>query len=289
MQPAPLPALGKLIHAGEVFYASVHGDKVRNLQLTDGALHQLLADGQLTGLLAGEADKEADFRLDETAFAPFLPKPEKIFCIGVNYANRNEEYKDGQDAPKNPSVFIRTADSFTGHMQNLIRPPESHQLDYEGEIVIIIGKGGRRIAEDKAHQHIAGLTLGNEGTLRDWVRHAKFNVTQGKNFERSGSIGPWMIPHDFFDNYDNLDIQTAVNGEIRQDDATDCLMFPFSKIISYLSIFTALKTGDVIFTGTPTGAGARLDPPKYLVPGDVIEVSSLKIGTLRNGVEDERL
>ncbi len=289
MHPAPLPALGKLIHAEEVFYASINGDKVRNLRLTDNALRALLADNQLTHLLEAEANKQADFSLADTSFAPFLPNPEKIFCIGVNYANRNEEYKDGQEAQKNPSVFIRTADSFTGHMKNLIRPPESHQLDYEGEIVIIIGKAGKRISEDKAHNHIAGLTLGNEGTLRDWVRHAKFNVTQGKNFERSGAIGPWMIPHDFFDGYDNLDIKTTVNGEPRQNDATDCLMFSFGKIISYLSTFTTLKTGDVIFTGTPTGAGARFDPPKYLVPGDIIEVSSSKIGTLRNGVEDERL
>lgn len=289
--PPKQASLAKIITQNGTAYAVASADGYRDLTarniITDASIGAQLAGGNLARLLDAEAVKEADFALGDVNFAPFLPNPEKIFCIGVNYANRNEEYKDGQEAPKNPSVFIRTPDSFTAHNAPLIRPPESHQLDYEGEIVMIIGKGGRRIPMAQAENHIAGLTLGNEGTLRDWVRHAKFNVTQGKNFEKSGAIGPWMVPRAHFERFDNLAIKTTVNGEVRQNDATDCLMFPFAKIIAYLSTFTTLKAGDVIFTGTPTGAGARFDPPKYLVPGDVVEISSPSIGLLSNGIADE--
>jgi 5-carboxymethyl-2-hydroxymuconate isomerase len=212
---------------------------------------------------------------------------QKIVCIGVNYAKRNAEYKDGSEAPKYPSVFLRYLDSFVGHGQNMVRPPESDKLDYEGEIVIIIGKGGRRIPRNEALSHIAGLTLMNEGTLRDWVRHAKFNVTQGKNFDKSGVIGPWMMTADEVDNYDNLTIQTRVNGQLRQNDNTSNLMFPFDYIVTYVSTFMTLKPGDMISTGTPNGAGARFTPPKYLKPGDRVEVTAAGVGTLRNGVEDE--
>jgi 5-carboxymethyl-2-hydroxymuconate isomerase len=226
---------------------------------------------------------------EEIEYLPPIITGEKIACIGVNYANRNAEYKDNSSLPKYPSLFIRYLDSFVGHQQNIIRPPESHQLDYEGEIVIIIGKGGRRIPRENALEHIAGLTLMNEGTIRDWVRHAKFNVTQGKNFEKTGVIGPWMMTADEVKDFNNLDIQTRVNGEIRQNDNTSRLMFPFDYIISYLSTFMTLKPGDMISTGTPNGAGARFDPPIYLKPGDIVEVEAAGIGVLRNGVEDEVL
>lgn len=225
----------------------------------------------------------------EIEYLPPILSGQKIVCIGVNYANRNAEYKDNSSLPKYPSVFLRYLDSFVGHQQNIVRPPESHQLDYEGEIVIIIGKGGRRIAKENALDHIAGLTLMNEGTLRDWVRHAKFNVTQGKNFDKSGVIGPWMMTADEVTDYTNLNIQTRVNGAIRQNDNTSNLMFPFDYIISYLSSFMTLKPGDMISTGTPNGAGARFEPPIYLKPGDVVEVEAAGIGILKNGVEDEQL
>ena len=221
-------------------------------------------------------------------YLPPILTGEKIACIGVNYANRNAEYKDNSDLPPYPSLFLRYLGSFTGHNQNIVRPPESDKLDYEGEIVIIIGKPGRRIAKGNALDHIAGLTLMNEGTLRDWVRHAKFNVTQGKNFEKSGVIGPWMITADEVTDYTNLDIQTRVNGELRQNDNTSNLMFPFDYIISYLSTFMTLKPGDMISTGTPNGAGARFDPPIYLKPGDIVEVEAAGVGILKNGVEDEK-
>ncbi len=225
----------------------------------------------------------------EIEYLPPILTGQKIVCIGVNYANRNAEYKDNSDLPEYPSVFLRYLDSFVGHNNNIVRPPESEKLDYEGEIVIIIGKGGRRIPKENALNHIAGLSLMNEGTIRDWVRHAKFNVTQGKNFDNTGVIGPWMMTADEVEDYTNLDIQTRVNGEIRQDDNTSNLMFPFDYIISYLSTFMTLKPGDMISTGTPNGAGARFDPPIYLKPGDIVEVEAAGVGILRNGVEDERL
>lgn len=227
------------------------------------------------------------YQASEIEYLPPILTGQKIICIGVNYANRNAEYKDNSSLPKYPSVFLRYLDSFVGHNQNMVRPPESDKLDYEGEIVIIIGKGGRRISKENALDHIAGLTLMNEGTLRDWVRHAKFNVTQGKNFDNSGVIGPWMMTADEVKDYTNLAIQTRVNGEIRQNDNTSNLMFPFDYIISYLSSFMTLKPGDMISTGTPNGAGARFDPPIYLKPGDVVEVEAAGIGVLKNGIIDE--
>ena len=216
-----------------------------------------------------------------------IPTPEKIICVGVNFPDRNAEYKDGQGPAANMSLFPRFPRSFTGHDRPLVRPPESEKLDYEGEIAVIIGKAGRRIAEADAYDHIAAITLCNEGTIRDWVRHAKFNVTQGKNWERSGAMGPWILPFRDAAQLDDVEITTRVNGEIRQQDRTSRMLYPIRRQINYISTFTTLVPGDMIVTGTPTGAGARLDPPVFLKPGDVIEVEADGIGTLINTVEDE--
>ena len=221
------------------------------------------------------------------ATCPTVPDPQKIICIGVNYGDRNAEYREKKNQAKYPSVFLRTRESLVAHREPILRPPESEQLDYEGEIVLIVGKPGRRIPQDRVWDHIAGLTLMNEGSVRDWLRHARFNVTQGKNFERSGSLGPWMVSADELSGKDAFHLTTRVNGEIRQDDTTANLLFPFDYLVSYLSTFMRLQPGDVIATGTPTGAGARFDPPKYLKPGDVVEVSVPEIGTLINSVRDE--
>jgi 2-keto-4-pentenoate hydratase/2-oxohepta-3-ene-1,7-dioic acid hydratase in catechol pathway len=253
-----------------------------------GSLGAVLRAGALPRALELGAAREASVGLDEIAYLPTVPNAEKIVCIGINYGNRNEEYKDGAEAPKFPSVFMRTPGSLVGHGETLWRPPESEQLDYEGEIVLVIGKPGRRVAEADAWSHVAGLTLANEGTVRDWLRHSKFNVTPGKNFERSGSLGPWLVTTDeFARNGGELHLTTRVNGEVRQDDTTANLIFSFARLIAYLSSFMRLTPGDLILTGTPTGAGARFDPPKYLKPGDVVEVHVPGIGTLRNPVADE--
>jgi 2-keto-4-pentenoate hydratase/2-oxohepta-3-ene-1,7-dioic acid hydratase in catechol pathway len=230
----------------------------------------------------------ADHTLTDISFEVTIPRPQKIFCIGVNYGGRNAEYRDGSEAKDKPSVFVRFPSSLTGHLRDLVRPPESDQLDYEGEIVVVIGTAGRRIAAIDARRHIAGLTLGNEGTIRDWVRHAKFNVTQGKNWESSGSLGPWMVSIDEIGAFEHLHLTTHVNGELRQDDTPASMAFPIDQQIAYLSTFCTLEPGDLIFTGTPTGSGAREDPPRFLKPGDIIEVAVPEIGVLRNGVRDEQ-
>ena len=273
---------------GEPSWGAVTAEGVIDLGARFGGdLQQSLARDGLASMAEKAAALAADHPVAGVTWLPPVARPEKIACIGVNYANRNAEYRDGSDDPEWPSLFMRTIDSFTGHEQPLWRPPESHQLDYEGEVVLIIGRGGHRITEERALEHIAGLTLMNEGTLRDWVRHAKFNVTQGKNFERSGSVGPWLVTADEFDRYDDLVIPTRVNGEQRQHDNTANLMFSFAYLISYLSTFFILKPGDMISTGTPLGAGARFDPPRYLVPGDTVEIEVPGIGLLRNGVIDD--
>ena len=212
---------------------------------------------------------------------------EKIICVGVNFPDRNAEYKDGTQAPANMSLFPRFARGFVGHDQALIRPLESHQLDYEGEIAIVIGKRGRRILLDDAYDHIAAITLCNEGTIRDWVRHAKFNVTQGKNWDNTGALGPWLVPFTDPAQLDDVRLTTHVNGELRQEDRTSRMIFSIRRQVEYISTFTTLMPGDIIVTGTPTGAGARFDPPIYLKPGDVVEVAAEGIGVLRNTIEDE--
>ena len=257
----------------------------RSSDLSD--LRDVIRNDRLNELTELVQSSDADLSLDDVELVPTIPNPEKIICIGVNYANRNAEYKDSSDLPKYPSVFMRNRESLVGHKQDIMNPPESDQLDYEGEIVLVIGKEGRRIPETEAHNYIAGMTIMNEGSVRDYLRHAKFNVTQGKNFERSGSLGPWMVTPDELDPMGQLQVITRVNGEERQNDFTDNLMFPFRFLISYLSTFYRLKPGDIIATGTPNGAGARFDPPKYLREGDVVEVEVPGIGILNNSIRDE--
>ncbi len=254
-------------------------------------LSDLLAQQRLDEARSVVESAEPDVALAEVTYDRTLPAPRKIFCIGVNYGGRNAEYRPGEGAGdaalSKPSVFVRFPGSFTGHEQPLVRPPESPQLDYEGEIVAVIGTGGRRIPRSEARRHIAGLTLGNEGTIRDWVRHAKFNVTQGKNWDSSGAIGPWMTTLDEIGDFEQLHLTTRVNGELRQDDTPATMAYPIEFQIEYLSTFCTLEPGDIVFTGTPTGAGARFDPPKFLSPGDVVEVNVPELGTLRNGIVDE--
>ena len=249
-----------------------------------------LSDAANAGALAElyAADGVSLALADVTLTAP-LPSPGKIICVGVNFPDRNAEYKDGQGAPANPSLFIRFPGSFVGHGDDLRRPPESEQLDYEGEIAIVIGSGGRRIKAANAWDHIAAVTLCNEGTIRDWVRHAKFNVTQGKNFEKSAAMGPGLLAFTGPDMLADIELTTRVNGEVRQQDRTSRMIFSFTDIIAYVSTFTPLMPGDVLVCGTPTGAGARFDPPKWLKPGDIVEISADGLGTLGNGVRDEEV
>ncbi len=274
--------------AGETFFGAVtdHGTIALNTDFPDcSSLYDVIASGRFSDLAIAAQEKAVTH--PDFAYEMVMPDARRILCVGVNFPDRNAEYKDGSAQPKNMSLFPRFASGFTGHDRPLVRPPESHKLDYEGEVAIVIGKSGRRIAQADAYDHIAALTLCNEGTIRDWVRHAKFNVTQGKNWDLSGSIGPWLVPFTDASQLDDARIITRVNGEVRQDDVLNRMMFPIRREIEYISTFMTLQPGDIIVTGTPSGAGARLDPPQFLAPGDVVEVEVNGIGTLRNTIQDE--
>ena len=225
-----------------------------------------------------------DVTLAEVELLAPLPAPEKILCIGINYANRGADY-NVTNTPKYPSMFYRAPNSLVGSGQNLIRPKISEQLDYEGEIAIVIGRDCKHVAKDRALEMIGGITLANEGTIRDWTRHGQFNVTQGKNFDASGGIGPWIQTE--FNLTKPLHLTVRKNGEVTQDDTTASMIFSFADIIAYTTSFMTLKAGDVICTGTPVKK-TKSDPPVWLKPGDTIEVECPEIGMLRNTVADEK-
>jgi len=268
----------------------VIGDGVVDLPRRFGGrfpnLLELLRADALPDAKAAIEGASADYLLADLTLMPPVTAPEKILCIGINYANRNKDYND-TEIPKYPSMFFRVPGSLAGHGQPIVRPKVSVQFDYEGEIAIVIGREGRHIPREKALDHIIGVTLCNEGSVRDWLRHGKFNVTQGKNFDVSGSMGPWMATSDEIDLKKPLHLTVRVNGEVTQDDTTANMIFSFADLIAYVTTFMTLKPGDVIVTGTPVKLGPRPDPPRWLKPGDVLEISVPEIGTLRNDVVDE--
>lgn len=274
---------------GAPSYGVVHDDGVVDLGKRLGARYPALIDVVRAGALDAvrTADGAPDYRLDQIEYLVPIPRPEKIICVGINYPERADEYQDGRPKPKYPNLFVRFPDSVVGHDRPIVRPNVSDQYDYEGEIVLVIGRSGRHVPRERALDLIFGLTLGNEGSVRDWIRHGTINVTQGKNFDRSGAVGPWIVPADELDPAKPLHLTTRVNGELRQDDTTDRLTWGFADLISYVTTFTTLKPGDLFFSGTPVGAGGHHKPPKWLVPGDVVEVNVPEIGTLRNRVTQE--
>ena len=277
---------------GRTSFGAVVGDGIVDLRLRLAPRHQSVLDILRAGAVA-EANEAAtgvrpDYPLAEAELLPPVPGGEKILCIGVNYANRNQELSGsgGNEAAAYPSMFFRTPNSLVGHNQVIKRPPESVQLDYEGEIALVIGKEGRRIPKEQALEHVAGVTLCNEGSIRDWLRHGRFNVTQGKNFDASGSIGPWLTTD--LDLEKPLHITVRINDEITQADTTASMIFSFADLIAYVSTFMTLKPGDVIATGTPIKLTPKSDTPRWLKAGDVFEMTVPEIGTLRNPVADEK-
>jgi 2-keto-4-pentenoate hydratase/2-oxohepta-3-ene-1,7-dioic acid hydratase in catechol pathway len=233
------------------------------------------------------ANAAADYQIKDVEMLPPIVMPEKNICVGINYPDRSAEYKDSREAPKYPNLFCRFATSIVGTEQPIVRPKVSEKFDYEGEVILVIGKEGRHVPRESALSSIGGLTLGNEGSVRDWLRHGTLNVTQGKNFDRSGSVGPWIVTTDELDPAKPLHLMTRVNGELRQEDSTDRLTWGFAWLINYISTFATLRPGDLIWTGTPTGAGVHRNPSVWLKPGDVVEVEVPEIGILRNRVVDE--
>jgi len=285
--------LATYIIRGRSSFGVVVGDGIVDLRPRMAPRFQsvldLLRAGALAEAKAAAEHVRPDFALSEAELQPPVPGGEKILCIGVNYANRDAEVAGlgGTEDAKYPSMFFRHPNSLVGHNQPILRPPESAQLDYEGEIALVIGKTGRRIPKARALEHVAGVTLCNEGTIRDWLRHGRFNVTQGKNFDASGSIGPWMTTG--VDLRKPLHITVRINGEVTQDDTTDHMIFGFVDLISYVSSFMTLKPGDIIATGTPVKRGPKTDTPRWLKAGDVFEMTVPEVGTLRNEVVDEKV
>ena len=225
-----------------------------------------------------------DVPLSEVELLPPLLAPEKILCIGINYANRGADYNVTNN-PKYPSMFYRAPTSMVGSGGKLVRPKISEQLDYEGEIAIVIGRDCKHVPKERALEYIAGMTLANEGTIRDWTRHGQFNVTQGKNFDATGALGPWIETD--IDPKKPLHLVVRKNGEVTQDDTTASMIFNFADLIAYTTTFMTLRAGDVICTGTPTKNTPKVDPPVWLKPGDTIEVECPDIGVLRMSVVDE--
>jgi len=272
---------------GRPSFGAVVGDGIVDLRSRFSRFSTLLevfragALDQAEAIIAGV---RPDVPLAEVELLPPLIAPEKILCIGINYKARERDY-DFTEPPKYPSMFYRAPNSVVGSGGKLIRPKVSEQLDYEGEIAMVIGRECKHVAKDDALAVIAGLTLCNEGTIRDWIRHGKFNVTQGKNFDATGSIGPWIDTD--VDPSQPLQLTVRKNGEVTQDDATANMIFSFADLIVYVTTFMTLKPGDIISTGTPVKKDAKADPPVWLKPGDAIEIECLAIGVLRNSVADE--
>ncbi len=270
------PSFGAVVGDGIV---DLRGRLSRFSNLLEVFRAQALAEAK-----AASAGVRPDVRLGEVELLPPLVAPEKILCIGINYANRGQDYNVANN-PKYPSMFYRAPNSMVGSGQNLVRPKISEQLDYEGEFAIVIGRECKHVGQDKALQTIAGVTLANEGTIRDWTRHGQFNVTQGKNFDATGGIGPWIETD--LDLAKPLHLIVRKNGEVTQDDTTASMIFSFADIIAYTTSFMTLKPGDVICTGTPIKKSPKADPPVWLKPGDIVEVECPDIGALRNTVVAE--
>lgn len=246
-------------------------------------LKSAIAAGAL-GEAAAAAGKAARYPLAAIAWLPVIPNPDKILCIGLNYETHRKE--TGRTEVENPTVFGRFANSQTGHLANITRPKVSKDLDFEGELALIIGKSGRYIPRAQAWDHIAGYACYNEGSVRDYQRHTH-QFTPGKNFPQTGAFGPWMVTPDEAGDLGPVRLQTRLNGEIVQDATISQMIFGIPQQIEYCSSFTKLEPGDVIVTGTPGGVGSRRTPPLWMKPGDVVEVEIDRIGLLRNGIADE--
>ena len=274
--------------AGRQTWGLVEQDGLRDLgallagQLPD--LKSAIANGAL-GDLAALATQAKTYPLAEIEWLPVIPNPDKILCIGLNYEMHRKE--TGRTEVDNPTVFARFANSQTGHLADIVRPRVSQDLDFEGELAVIIGKPGRYIGKANAFGHVAGYACYNDGSVRDFQRHTH-QFTPGKNFPGTGAFGPWMVTPDELGELSGLRLQTRLNGAVVQEATIGDMIFDIPRQIEYCSSFTRLEPGDVIATGTPGGVGAKRNPPLWMRPGDVVEVEIDRVGTLRNGIADEQ-
>ncbi len=270
--------------AGRASYGVVVGDGVVDVGMRrpeQRTLKELLATGELMTAGAEAAKRQPDHALKNVRYLPVITDPDKILCVGINYKAHQEE--TGRDPTSQPTIFVRFAAAQIGHEQPMIRPHESERLDFEGEIALVIGRRGRRIAAADALDHIAGFSCYNDGSVRDYQRHTT-QFTPGKNFVGTGGFGPWMMTSDEVGDLGAMEVTTRLNGEVMQKATASLLIFGFAEIIAYCSTFTELVPGDVIVTGTPGGVGAARNPPVFMKEGDVIEVAVTPIGVLRNRV-----
>lgn len=247
-------------------------------------LKSLLTEENFLEIVQSFENVDADYALTEIQYEPVIPNPEQIFCIGLNYADHVKETQ--REVTEKPMIFFRLAPSQVGHDQPLLRPVEAEQFDYEGEIAIVIGKAGRRIAKEDAWDHIAGYACYNDGSVRDWQRHTA-QWGPGKNFFQTGGFGPWMVTADEIQPNDTMTLITRVNGQEVQRALTTQLIHDIPSLINYISTFTPLKTGDVIVSGTPGGIGLKRTPPLLLKEGDLVEIEVDKIGILKNIVKND--
>jgi len=280
-------------HAGRDSYGAVIGDhQVLDLGPLLGAqapdLKSLIAQNLLPAaqhaVSQAIASHAPTLSLPDLSLLPVIPNPGQIFCIGLNYAEHVRE--TGKQVTETPVIFLRLPDSQVAHGQPIVRPPESHRLDYEAEIAVIIGKAGRRISEADAWDHIAGYSCYNDGSVRDW-QVATSQWTPGKNFWRTGAFGPWMVTSDEIRPGQVMRLQTVLNGQVLQDSTTDKMIHSIPRQIAYISSFIPLKPGDVIVTGTPGGVGNKRNPPVFMAPGDVVEIEVDAVGVLRNTIVDD--
>ena len=278
--------LASFTHEGRSGFGIVRDDALVDLAERGfgQSLKQVLRRGALDEVRAVADAADADLSLADVILQPPVVSPGKVFCIGVNY--RKHVLEMGRDLPTHPWVFTRSADSFVGHGESMIRPSVSEQFDFEGELALVIGKTAHRVDAGAALDHVAGYCCLNDGSIRDFQRHSG-QFTPGKNFWRSGAMGPWLATADEVGDPANLELETRLNGEVMQSAPTSDLIFDIPTLIEYCSSFARLEPGDVIATGTPGGVGAARRPPVWLRGGDTVEVSISGIGTLANLVEDE--
>jgi 2-keto-4-pentenoate hydratase/2-oxohepta-3-ene-1,7-dioic acid hydratase in catechol pathway len=268
--------------------AVVNGDRVADLRSVFGAraadLKALIAADLLAEAARAAAGAKETLALADVQRLPVIPNPGKIVCVGLNYGEHVRE--TGRTVTEQPTLFLRVAESQLAHGEDIVLPPESGKLDYEGEIAIVIGRGGRRIAEADAWGHIAGYACYNDATIRDW-QSATPQWTAGKNFWRTGGFGPWLVTRDEIADDQVMTLVTRLNGQEMQRTTTDKLIHSIPRQIAHISAFAPLAPGDVIVTGTPGGVGAKRTPPVWMKAGDVVEVEVDAIGVLRNGVRQE--
>ncbi|NKN37336.1 fumarylacetoacetate hydrolase family protein [Agrobacterium sp. a22-2] len=273
--------------AGRTTWGVIEGETFRDAGAVMAGQYADLKAAVTAGF-AGVADAAAKaeaWPLSDVEWLPVIPNPDKILCVGLNYEMHRKE--TGRAEVENPTIFARYSNSQTGHLQPIIRPKVSTDLDYEGELAVIIGKPGRYISRATALDHVAGYACYNDGSIRDFQRHTH-QFTPGKNFPDTGAFGPWMMTPDELGPLDALRIQTRLNGEVVQDATFAQMIFDIARQIEYCSSFTRLEAGDVIASGTPGGVGAKRNPPLWMRPGDIVEVEIDRLGTLRNPITEEQ-